>query len=418
MKRQKNIVWGETVKPKAKKIILYLLLFLPVALLFAYVAGGHKDFLAEAVFIGIFWLINSALAIMAVELKHSLEKTLYDYKNIMLVGGILFLFTMAVALFLWIFFDYYKNPISVQTVYDVVLAFPEKFSYYAVFILSAICVLLGVSNIELLRKEGFHLHNALSVLLAALYLGGTAAVYILSDLLEEHTGTETPLTAFLNIAFPLFCLLMLCYFECILAGTAVMGYRAAKQVPAYDKDYIIILGCSIDKKGGLLPLLKGRVDRAVRYAWEQERTSGKSLRYIPSGGKGSNEVISEASAMELYLLSHGAEREEVIPENRSTNTYENMKFSKAILDKLDPDAKVAFATTNYHMLRSGILAQKVGLDAEGIAAATKWYFWPNGFLREFFAIIVMHLKSHIAVGAALLILSVLVGFAGSMGFMG
>ena len=406
------------MKPKAKKKILYLLLLLPVVVLFIYVAGGHKDFLAEAVFIGIFWLINSALAIMAVELKHSLEKTLYDYKNIMLVGGILFLFTMAVALFLWIFFDYYKNPISVQTVYDVVLAFPEKFSYYAVFILSAICVLLGVSNIELLRKEGFHLHNALSVLLAALYLGGTAAVYILSDLLEEHTGNNTPLTAFFNIAFSLFCLLMLCYFECILAGTAVMGYRAAKQVPAYDKDYIIILGCSIDKKGGLLPLLKGRVDRAVRYAWEQERTSGKPLRYIPSGGKGSNEVISEASAMELYLLSHGAEREEVIPENRSTNTYENMKFSKAIIDKLNPNAKVAFATTNYHMLRSGILAQKVGLDAEGIAGSTKWYFWPNGFLREFFAILVMHLKSHIAVGAALLLLSVLVGWIGSAGVIG
>ena len=93
--------------------------------------------------------------------------------------------------------------------------------------------------------------------------------------------------------------------------------------------------------------------------------------------------------MELYLLSHSAEEYEVFPEKESTNTRENFAFSKKIIDKINPRARIAFATTNYHILRSGILAWQVGIDAEGIASKTKWYFWPNGFAREAIAIFVL-----------------------------
>ena len=79
-------------------------------------------------------------------------------------------------------------------------------------------------------------------------------------------------------------------------------------------------------------------------------------------------------------------------ENRAKR---NDVLSKKIIDELKPDAKIAFATTNYHMLRSGILAKKVGIDAEGIASDTKWYFWPNGFIREFIALLDMYKKRHI-----------------------
>lgn len=44
--------------------------------------------------------------------------------------------------------------------------------------------------------------------------------------------------------------------------------------------------------------------------------------------------------------------------------------------------KIAFATTNYHVFRSGIWAQLAGLRAEGIGSKTKWWFWPNAFIRE------------------------------------
>ena len=119
--------------------------------------------------------------------------------------------------------------------------------------------------------------------------------------------------------------------------------------------------------------------------------------------------------MELYLLSKGAERDEVFPEKQSVNTYENFRLSKEIIDGLKPDAKVAFATTNYHILRSGILARRAGVEAEGIAGDTKWYFWPNGFIREFFAILTLEKRAHIVTAGGLLLLSSLVGFVGLFG---
>ena len=46
---------------------------------------------------------------------------------------------------------------------------------------------------------------------------------------------------------------------------------------------------------------------------------------------------------------------------------------------------MAFATTNYHVFRSGILAHDEGLAVEGIGSHTKTYFWVNAFIREFIA---------------------------------
>lgn len=395
-----------------KLIPLPLIISFFASLIFAF--GGHSDFLPETVLTGILSALIISILIMCVELKKSLKETLYRYKNIMLIGGIIFLLTLTAALSICYIPSFFTEGISIDSIYKAIVGFPRKFSYYAVFIMTAICILVGISNIVLMKKEGYHLHNALSILVAGLYIGGTTAIYILNDFLES-TKKETPIFLLINTAIPLFCLLMLCYFECILAGTAIMGYKAAHQVPTYDKDYIIILGCSIDKRGGLLPLLKGRVNRAIRFAWEQEIESGKPLKYVPSGGKGSNEIISEGSAMGLYLLTHGAESDEVFPEKQSRNTYENMLFSKKIIDELNPTAKIAFATTNYHMLRSGILARKVGIDAEGIAGDTKWYFWPNGFIREFFGILVLNIKEHITVSIIIALISLAIGIIAYFG---
>lgn len=51
-------------------------------------------------------------------------------------------------------------------------------------------------------------------------------------------------------------------------------------------------------------------------------------------------------------------------------------------------------TTNYHVLRSGILARMAGLDAEGVSSGTRWHFWPNGFAREFIGIMSMYPAVH------------------------
>lgn len=361
-------------------------------------------------------------AVMAFALYWSAKKTLYSYANIVLIGGLLFNSVFLIVCTRFLLTIPLDTAVDFTYFYESLLAFPRTFSYYAFFVILFICVLLGISNVELIRHEGFRLHNALSLLVAGLYGGGTMAVYLIADKLYESIfvplGLSTnPVFIVLSTVIPLFLLLVLCYFECILAGTGILGWIAARAVPAYDKDYIIILGCSIDKRGGLLPLLRGRVNRAVRFAWEQEIATGKALRYVPSGGQGPNEIMSEGSAMGFYLMTHGAEEYEVIPEKQSRNTWENFCFSKKLIEEMTPHPKVAFATTNYHILRSGILANKAGLDAQGIAGDTKWYFWPNGFVREFFGILAMERKVHLRAVAVIAAVCAVVGCVEFWGFI-
>ena len=84
--------------------------------------------------------------------------------------------------------------------------------------------------------------------------------------------------------------------------------------------------------------------------------------------------------------------EYILTENRSCSTFQNMQFSKDIIERQEPNAKIAYATTNYHVFRSGVWAALAGLPAEGIGSKTKWWFWPNAFMRECLGLIKNHWK--------------------------
>ena len=133
-------------------------------------------------------------------------------------------------------------------------------------------------------------------------------------------------------------------------------------------------------------------DRAISYA---EQSGNSDLIFVPSGGQGSDEVISEAESMKNYLLSKGIPEDRILPENKSTSTQENMTFSLEKINASCPDPKLIFSTSGYHVLRSGMLTRSLGIEAEGIGSKTKWYFWPNAFIREFIGLLASKWKQHI-----------------------
>ena len=187
----------------------------------------------------------------------------------------------------------------------------------------------------------------------------------------------------------------LSYLYSIIIATLFCNIMASRHNPKYDKDFVIILGSKIKDNGELTPLLKGRVDRAIRFGKEQFDSSGKKIYYIPSGGKGRDEVISEAEAIRNYLVKCGIDKKDIIIENKSTSTEENMKFSNEIIKKKKQDAKISFSTTNYHVFRSGVIASNEGIYCEGMGSKTKWYFYTNALIREFIATLVQERKRHI-----------------------
>ncbi len=267
------------------------------------------------------------------------------------------------------------------------ISFIWQFSRTLLIPICFLCLFLCISNAVLLKKEGFRRTNFLGLMISMAYL-------ITINILWRPLNSVPHL---IN-GFILFLRLMLCYAECTFLSMWIIGYAVLKTEPSYDRDYVIILGCSISRKGKVRPLLKGRVNRAIRFAWDQETRTGKPIRYVPSGGQGSDEPMSEGSAMEMYLISHSAEEYEVFPEKKSRNTRENLLFSKKIIDGLTENAKVAVVTSNFHVLRSGMLARRAGfMDLSVIGSSTKWYFWPNAYFREMIAVAYMFLWVHLIV---------------------
>ena len=125
---------------------------------------------------------------------------------------------------------------------------------------------------------------------------------------------------------------------------------------------------------------------------------------MPSGGQGTDERISESLCMHNYLREQGVPEEHILMEDRSRNTYENMKFSKELIDKRNAAARVAYSTTNYHVFRSGMMARRVKMRAQGMGSKTKWYFWPNAAVREFAGLLQNHrLKQGIILASMIVI---------------
>jgi uncharacterized SAM-binding protein YcdF (DUF218 family) len=108
-------------------------------------------------------------------------------------------------------------------------------------------------------------------------------------------------------------------------------------------------------------------------------------------------LIIYSLTIKNYLLSQGINNNQILVEEKSKNTYENINYSNNIIKEKVKDAKVAFSTTNYHVLRAGSIATEQGLHWEGIGSNTKSYFWINAFIREFVATLVSEKKKHFIV---------------------
>ena len=242
---------------------------------------------------------------------------------------------------------------------------------------------LFVSNVSLIRHEGRRFVNILGMILAFLIMAGAGLIAAL-DLHSAVTGGSLAENLIVNLLAAFYL-----YFECMILGSIVADVIAARYVPEPDQDWLIVLGCGLRKDGTPTPLLRGRLDLALCFYERQLRETGKKARFVVSGGQGPDEPQSEAASMRAYLLANGIAADQIILEDRSTDTAENMRFSKKIIEEAG-GGEVAFFTTNYHVFRAGLKARRVKMRAVGMGAPTKWYFWPNAAVREFVGLLTEH----------------------------
>ena len=324
-------------------------------------------------------------------IRNQYDKQKYSYSIIMNLGLLLFInvnILRQINLLIWNW-----NSLNIIDIYNNTL---KSFSYFTMLTLPCIIILSIysiITNFILMKKEGFNPRNLLGIILGFLSIfglfGSQTLYYFISKLL---VGTDIQ---FIKFALDICINATLSYLYTLIIATLYCNVRAGSHTPKYDKDFIIILGAKIKSDGTLTSLLKGRVDRALDFGKKQYEMTKKKIVYIPSGGKGSDEVVAEALAIKNYLIEKGVPQEQIIIEDKSTSTIENMKYSKNKIDRINKDAKISFATTNYHVFRSGVIANNQNIECEGIGSKTKWYFYTNALIREFVANLVQEKKSHI-----------------------
>ena len=147
----------------------------------------------------------------------------------------------------------------------------------------------------------------------------------------------------------------------ILAGVLAFGalfgavlYGSYDHVQG-DPQVMVILGCQV-KPWGPSILLQDRLDKALDYLEDHP-----NLTIVVSGGQGPDEHISEAQCMYDYLTEHGVDGDQILMEDQSHNTVENLRYTVDLLaeEGYDPTADVVVVSNGFHLTRVRMLWSRV-----------------------------------------------------------
>ena len=106
-------------------------------------------------------------------------------------------------------------------------------------------------------------------------------------------------------------------------------------------------------------------------------------------------------------MQRAVPEQDIILEDQSKTTMENMRYSKKIMDERMKSYFCIFVTNDYHVFRAATYARRIGLKAEGVGCRTAFYYWPNAFIREYIALMIQYKKAPVFL-AALWLLGVIV----------
>ncbi len=253
---------------------------------------------------------------------------------------------------------------------------------FALLVVFAIAFFLIWAGVVLVKRESATLPHLLS-----LVLGIGILVYITAIVYADRNAWHL-LPLLFTIGFPVF------VFSFLLASyviySAVYGFATHHWGKVGEATVVLGSGLIGDR---VPPLLAHRVDLGVATFQKAERTWPNPL-IVFSGGKGSDELTSEAVAMNRYALDRSPDLAEldsqILLEDRSATTEQNLIFSRELLQEAGCVGPWTTVTSNFHAFRAANLMSRLHIPGNAIGAKTKSYFWASAKLREFVALLSEH----------------------------
>lgn len=206
---------------------------------------------------------------------------------------------------------------------------------------------------------------------SGLFCLGLAALIPVYHLIRNRKVLKRMLTVLLVIFFT------------AIAVTGVIIGRTSHGTLDPKSDYLIVLGAGVY---GTTPsrTLRERLEAALGYL-----ESHPNAVAVVSGGKGNGEDITEAQCMFNYLTASGIHPDRVWMEDQAVNTIQNLTYSLDLIEARTGicPGTAAVVSSEYHLFRANLFAQRLGLNAELVPAKTSYPLLRlNYFLREVFAV--------------------------------
>jgi uncharacterized SAM-binding protein YcdF (DUF218 family) len=268
---------------------------------------------------------------------------------------------------------------------------------HLLFLMLAVAVVLGplavgcylvINGITMAVRESLRPANLLSL---AAGLGAFGVITL--DLLADRVG-EVTLSLFCTV-----CTLVFGYVSFLFVSYVLYALVYGRIARPGAADFVIVLGQGLRANGTVPPMLASRLDRG-RAVWERlaaRAGDGKRPALIVSGGKGGDERVSEAAAMAAYLVRQGFPADAIVLEDRSRNTEENLRFSKAIMDEHESGSRCVIVTSDFHAFRAALIARRLGIRGQVSGAPVARYFQPSALLREFAAVFLRYRVVNLAI---------------------
>lgn len=149
----------------------------------------------------------------------------------------------------------------------------------------------------------------------------------------------------------------------VLLGVVLSGAHSSV---SGDPQVMIVLGCQV-KPWGPSVLLQDRLDTALAYLQDHP-----DMTVVACGGQGADEPESEAQAIADYLTENGVSKRNILLDEDSHNTHQNLENAAKLLseENMDPaQTQVVVVSNGFHLTRARMLAQRCGFDEVSTLAA-------------------------------------------------
>lgn len=130
-----------------------------------------------------------------------------------------------------------------------------------------------------------------------------------------------------------------------------------------DVDCILVLGAGVWQNDRPSPMLEDRLLQGIELY-----QTGVSNRLLMSGDHGRKEY-DEVNVMKQFAIDQSVDSEHIFMDHAGFNTYDSLYRAKEIFQA----KRIIIVTQEYHMYRALYIAEKLGLEAYGVASDPRDY---------------------------------------------